>query len=141
MKATCPEKAEGLAMLLHGAPWSKDLNLSNFWLEGNCGRILKNTKGVEGLVKWQNQGLVKEAIEIPRGCNHFLGFKFIPRSLNQVADKLAENDKNNIFFEGGIRSTKKPTFVLFLTVFNKFKLGSYISKLPFNKSKQITYLN
>lgn len=74
-KATCPEKAEALA-LLQGSKWAKEMNLTYLWMEGDCERIMAFTQGKNSLVKWQNESILKEAMLILSGCDNFLGFIF-----------------------------------------------------------------
>lgn len=44
-------------------------------------------------MKWQNEGVVKKAVNVLEDCDQFWGFCFNQRSGNKVADKLAKEAK------------------------------------------------
>lgn len=107
---------------MHGAKWARDEGLSHIWMEGDCERIVGFMKGKLTLMDWRNHMVVKEAIQICSDCNNFLGFKFVHRSGNSVADKLmAEARKATIF------NTWKGDFPAFLnTCISINKLGTQV---------------
>lgn len=55
-------------------------------------------EGKDSMLEWQNQGLIREAVNILKECDNFLGFKFIRRTGNQVADTLAVNTRKHSLF-------------------------------------------
>ncbi|XP_026428871.1 uncharacterized protein LOC113324797 [Papaver somniferum] len=107
-KASCPEKYEAL-YLLQGAKWARGEGLSSFWLEGDCERMVNFIQVKESMMDWRNQRIVKEATKILEDCSNFLGFKFIHKISNSVADKLAVKDRKSSIFS--VWKEDMPTFL------------------------------
>ncbi|XP_026399907.1 uncharacterized protein LOC113295796 [Papaver somniferum] len=93
LTASTPEEAEALG-LLQGAKWAVEIGLSNFSLEGDCKNLFDYLNGNKSLLGWQNIPILDEAVNELKSCNNFLGFHFVPRSTNSVADLMAKEAKN-----------------------------------------------
>ncbi|XP_026442636.1 uncharacterized protein LOC113342254 [Papaver somniferum] len=89
IRASTAEDSEALS-LLETACWAKSMELSNFWVEGDCERLILFAQNKVSNIFWRNQAIVSEAVRILQTCNNFLGFAFKNRKCNEVADALAK---------------------------------------------------
>ncbi|XP_026400661.1 uncharacterized protein LOC113296574 [Papaver somniferum] len=91
--ASTPEEAEALG-LLEGAKWAAENGLTNFSIEGDCKNLFDYLNGIESSLEWQNISVLDQVIHTLKSCNNFLGFYFVPRSANNVADIMAKEARS-----------------------------------------------
>ncbi|XP_026437831.1 uncharacterized protein LOC113336033 [Papaver somniferum] len=91
--ASTSEEAEALG-LLQGAKRATKIGLSNFSIEGDCKNLFDHLNGNESSIEWKNITILDDAINELKSCNNFLGFYFVSRTTNNVADLMAKKAKN-----------------------------------------------
>ncbi|XP_026396772.1 uncharacterized protein LOC113291455 [Papaver somniferum] len=67
--ASSAEEEEDLS-LLEAAKWAKSMNFNNFWVEGDCQRLILYAQGKASNIFWRNKALVEEAMKILHSCHH-----------------------------------------------------------------------
>lgn len=97
ISAATPEEVEALG-LWHGAKWALDNGWSNFSVEGDCKKLFDYLNGKPSQIEWKNQSLMDVTKYYFNKCKFFLGFFYIPRLANQVADTLAKESKSFVNF-------------------------------------------
>ncbi|XP_026458612.1 uncharacterized protein LOC113359124 [Papaver somniferum] len=85
-----PQEAEPIGVL-QAAIWAKERKIQNFSIEGDCESIFIYIHGKNSDISGRTKAYINEANRISHLCNNFLGFFFVPRLGNQVADILAKS--------------------------------------------------
>ncbi|XP_026419828.1 uncharacterized protein LOC113315792 [Papaver somniferum] len=86
---SCPQEAEAIGVL-QAAIWAKEKQIRSFSIEGDCESIFNYLHGHNPDISWRTKACLDEANRIAQLCHNFLGFNFVPRLGNQVANVLAK---------------------------------------------------
>ncbi|XP_026458944.1 uncharacterized protein LOC113359545 [Papaver somniferum] len=84
-----PQESEALGVM-QAAIWAYEKGLEKFNIEGDCKSIFKYLQGKAADISWCSRDYLDEANRLAHLCNNFLGFYFVPRLGNGVADTLAK---------------------------------------------------
>ncbi|XP_026458707.1 uncharacterized protein LOC113359256 [Papaver somniferum] len=94
-RTSTAEEAEALT-LLQATNWAITNNLQHLVIEGDNQAIIKHLQGKDSTIPWQSLAILEEVRKQTANLTHFLGFNFVDRKANKVADLLAKNGKKNI---------------------------------------------
>ncbi|XP_026395990.1 uncharacterized protein LOC113290620 [Papaver somniferum] len=84
-----PQEAEAIGVL-QAEIWAKDNQIQRFSIEGDCESLFNYILGKKEDILWRAKAYINEAIRIASFCTNFLGFFYVPRLENQVADILTK---------------------------------------------------
>ncbi|XP_026451602.1 uncharacterized protein LOC113351911 [Papaver somniferum] len=88
-EALDPQEAEALGEL-QTAIWAQEKVLENFNIEGDYEILFNYVQGKKSDISWRSKAYLNEADILVDFCNNFLGFYFVLRLRNMVADTLAK---------------------------------------------------
>ncbi|XP_026459388.1 uncharacterized protein LOC113360052 [Papaver somniferum] len=88
-----PQEAEAIGVW-QTKVWAKEKQIKNFGIEGDCESLFNYINGQNADVSLTTKAYIQEAHILAHLCNNCLGFVFVPRLGNQVADNIAEFAKN-----------------------------------------------
>ncbi|XP_026399501.1 uncharacterized protein LOC113295380 [Papaver somniferum] len=87
--STDQQEAEAVGVL-QATIWAKYKGINNFSIEGDRESIFNYLQGHSQNISWCAKAYLDEANRIAKLCPNFLGFNYVPRLSNQVADVLSK---------------------------------------------------
>ncbi|XP_026451357.1 uncharacterized protein LOC113351620 [Papaver somniferum] len=92
-----PQEAEAIG-IWQTTVWAKDHQIQNFSIEVDCESLFNFINGKTVNISWRAIAYMLEAHRLAKLCNNFLGFFFVPRLGNQLADSIAKSINNRRYF-------------------------------------------
>ncbi|XP_026419709.1 uncharacterized protein LOC113315663 [Papaver somniferum] len=93
-RTSTAEEAEALT-LLQATNWAITNNLQHLVIEGDNQAIIKYLQGQDSAIQWKSLTILEEVRKQTASLTHFLGFNFVDRKANGVANLLAKNRRKN----------------------------------------------
>lgn len=93
-RTSTAEEAEALS-LLQATNWAITKNLQHLVIEGDNQAIIKHLQGENSTIQWQSMAILEEVNRKTELLSHFLGFNFVDRKANRVADLLDKKGRKN----------------------------------------------
>ncbi|XP_026458453.1 uncharacterized protein LOC113358955 [Papaver somniferum] len=130
-----PQEAEAIGVW-QTTVWANEKQIKNFSIEGDCESLFNYINGQNADVSWRAKAYMQEAHRLANLCNNFLGFVFMPRSGNQVADSIARFAKNitNSFEWEMI----PPIYSKKQLLIDKSNIGSPINPILYDSTSSVT---
>ncbi|XP_026410647.1 uncharacterized protein LOC113305869 [Papaver somniferum] len=91
-RSSTAEEEEAL-VLLQAAKWDKLHNIQHLVIEGDNMATIRYLQENESTVQWQSIAILDEVKKLVKQMVSFLGFQYVDRRANKVADQLAKKGR------------------------------------------------
>lgn len=108
-----------LVSLLKATQWAIRNNIQNLVIKGDNLASIRFLQGKDSSVQWQSQAILEEVKSLTEHLVSFLGFHYVDRRENKVADLLAKKGRTSINTTSW--NLQAPSFLIPAITFDVFK--------------------